>query len=276
MNSSNECIKKNQYVVIQEAMQEISQQIAQYKFFGPLKINVSAIKENSRKKFLSLTKVKETDNGIDDILTEIDYVIDEYYVEQYTRLDSQNQALPSSKALKKIINIITDPENDEDDENPDDENYGIYVTKNTALSSIISAHNNDDDDDDNEYEDENTRIIQLAQTKINAVLDKYPKQLIFDTQKLREISKSNVKLPEILKSLQALSNSPYMQCKPPETPNSYPLYSKKDANILHDKSLSNLLKGNCFFVSLYGQPNSVRNVLEILTNNDEIRERNQD
>ena len=102
--------------------------------------------------------------------------------------------------------------------------------------------------------------------KINAFLDSHPNKVLFDKEKLRNISSSNRKMSEILLSLRAIQGNQKSSHFDEVLPFSYVLYSTESKSYSHVKSISNILQGNSFFITLYGQQQCTRKILELMTN----------
>lgn len=253
---------ETQNLVIQQAKHEINQLVTQYKLFNNLEISldVSKIKENSCKKFIRITKSKPTDPQIKAILGDINTTIDAEYNTIYNDLSSSLITKSTSKELNMIIKIILDQ--DENEEEDDDSDYGIFRTQMTACESLNEEEEETNDDPDK---------VRRIQEKINAFLDSHPNKVLFDKEKLRNISSSNRKMSEILLSLRAIQGNQKSSHFDEVLPFSYVLYSTESKSYSHVKSISNILQGNSFFITLYGQQQCTRKILELMTNDKNIK-----
>lgn len=111
------------------------------------------------------------------------------------------------------------------------------------------------------------------QVEINKILDEHPEDLLFNKEKLRQISTKDADLSQIFESIAAIKNNPiYRFEKRIETPIKSTLYSKKFS---YSKSLSNVLSGNCIFIALYGKSTETHRVLSSISN-DKIDISNDD
>lgn len=126
-------------------------------------------------------------------------------------------------------------------------------------------------EDVNETKNSNVQKIQM---QINQVLDEHPEKLLFNKDKLREIPFSSTPVSEMLLSLNAIKQNPkFRNPLLNEQPKSSVLYSPAVTNPSYSKSLANVLIGNCFFITLYGNKLCTNRVLSSLTDN-EIEEHN--
>ena len=262
-------LRENQNIVIQEAKQEINQLISHYKFYNDLKftLDLNKLKDYSCNKFLNRTKSKANDPEIQAILNDIKTSIEGDYNHLYNHLNSILLSNSTFTELNTIIKIIQNPESDDFTEEEEEDHYGVFHTQRTACGSL---------NEEEEYI-ENDDQIQLIQDKINAFLDSHPEKMFFDKEKLRTISDSKTRLSEMISSLKAIRENPELhQVEEKEKPFSYVLSSQKAKSYSYLKSFSNIVKGNCFFISLFGHSKCVRNQLTLLTQDKSIKKHEVD
>lgn len=257
MNSPEDILKKNKFLVIQEAKQEINQLMSHYKLLKNKKFDIDILKitKYCNEKFLDLTKSNPNEPHIIEILNDITITIKNSYNHLCNRINSRTCEYSSLKILEKIINIIKNPE-EKDLTNDDDENIDLFT---------INSDFNEQPNQKNDCFDINNDDIDVIQQKINKILDNFHEKPFFNFEKLRNISKSNTKLSEILTSLQAIARNPKLHFEKYKNPEFHVLSSEQN------KKFSKILKGNCLFVSLFGQKNFTQNILSALLNDKTIR-----
>ncbi|KAK8899122.1 hypothetical protein M9Y10_001423 [Tritrichomonas musculus] len=235
------------YFVIQEVKQELKKISIHFDYFHnfDIEFDINKLKNDICNQFLKISGANANDPKIKKTLEYIKKNIDEEHAKLLKKLN-KDQIIKSTKdVLMQIRNIL----------------FSMEDEKNAK----------EDNDNDNKPNNDGVKS-QKYQDKINKILDNHPENLLINKEKLREIPSSKTDLNEILASLDSIERSMFDdnsdELEKIGIPRISVLYSPKEKSSYYSQSMSNILIGDCFFITLYGKLSCTSTVLSFLSNHE--------